>query len=199
MQRPAIAPAVLASILLPGCDETDAAAVRVRLENDLGGTVTASALELPASGGSVVEKAKGAEWTSRVSVVCNTGRFDDLSKLQLADLGFASGTNPNGLAYASVTLPRGEAAVWPRMLVPLNGEERAKSARAFDPSGKTTEVGATVKLEFTLPASVIGNGLSGKTRGVRLSADGNVATLLVPIDTALTAGDPIVWHMTWQR
>ncbi|MBK7877421.1 MAG: hypothetical protein IPJ77_17070 [Planctomycetes bacterium] len=199
MPRHALLLLLSATLLLPGCDETDAVAVRVHLENDLTGTVTASALELPATGGRVVEAAQGAEWTARVGVVCNTGRFEDLSALKLADLTFAGGTNPTGLAYASVTLPRGEAATWPRTLVPLAPEERTKAAKAFDPSGKTTEIGATVKLEFTLPSAVVGNGVSGKSRGVRLSADGNVATLLVPIETALTAGDPIVWHMTWQK
>ena len=33
----------------------------------------------------------------------------------------------------------------------------------------------------------------------RVDAIFNVATLLVPIDVALSAGEPLVWHMTWQR
>lgn len=199
MQRPALALLLLATTFLAGCDETDAVAVRVRVEDDLTGTVTVNALELPASGGAAVEASKGADWTARVGIVCNTGTFQELGRLELADIAFAGGSNPSGLVYATVTLPRGEKAVWPKKLVPLSADDRTKSAKAFDPSGKTAEVGATVKLEFTLPSSVIGNGLLGKTRGVRLSSDGNVATLLVPIDVALSAGEPLVWHMTWQR
>lgn len=200
MPRPTLALlAALPLLLLAGCDETDAVAVRIRIEDDLSGTITTSALELPASGGRAPETAQAVQWDARVSLVCNHGRFDDLGAVRLADIGLASGANPSGLGYVSLTLPRGANAAWPHVLVPLTAEERARSAKAFDPSGKTAEVGATLKFEVTLPAAVLGNGLSGKTRGVRVSAEGEVATLLVPIEAALSAGEPFVWHLTWQR
>lgn len=191
--------ALCAAFLLPGCDETDAAALRLSVDDDLSGTITASALELPATGGRAVEATQGAEWDARVGVVSNHGTFAELGRLVIADIVCTGGMDPSGMGRASLTLPRGETAQWPRVLVPMNAEERAKAAKAFDPSGKTAQVGATLKLEITLPANVLGNALSGKSRGVRVSAEGEVATLLVPIETALSAGDPLIWHLTWQR
>jgi hypothetical protein len=187
-----------ALLLLPGCDETDAVAVRLRLQNDLSGTLTTSTLELPAQGGPVVAATQGVEWNARVSVVCNTGTFASLADVKLFDVVTAGGATPGGMSWASVTIPRGANVAWAKALVPLGPEDRAKSARAFDPSGKTSEVGATIKFEVTLPASAIGNGLKGKVRGVKVSAEGEVATLIVPIEVALTEGDPLIWHLTWQ-
>jgi hypothetical protein len=34
---------------------------------------------------------------------------------------------------------------------------------------------------------------------MKLKAEGPTATLIVPVEIATTAGDPIVWHLTWQR
>jgi len=186
-------------VLLPGCDETDAAAVRLKLANDLSGTLTTSALEVPSAGGAVGERTQGIQWNSRVSMVCNAGSFAKLSDVQLFDVKLAGQVNADGLSYLHVTLPRGEAAAWARALVPLNAEERARSAQAFDPSGRSDQVGATVKFEITLPSNVIGNGLQGRTRGVKVSAENEVATLVVPLETALSPGEPFVWHVTWEK
>jgi hypothetical protein len=199
MKRTTLAILAAATLFLSGCDETDAVAVRVRVENDLTGSLTTSALELPAATGAVGQSAAGVQWSSRVAVVCNAGTFGALSDVKLGDLAFAGGTNPSGLCFASLTVPRGPAAAWAKTLVPLSSEDRSHAARALDPTGKQSQVGATIKFEFTLPANVIGNGLQGKTRGVKVSSDGNVATLVVPLDTALSAGEPFVWHLTWQK
>lgn len=185
--------------VLPGCDETDAAAVRLKLGSDLSGTITTSALELPAGGGKVADGAQGVQWTSRVGLVCNAGSFAKLADLKLFDVTLAGQVNADGLSYVHITLPRGENAAWARALVPLNAEERGRAAQAFDSSGRSDQVGATVKFELTLPASVIGNGLQGRTRGVKVSAENEVATLVVPLETALSAGDPFVWHVTWEK
>lgn len=185
--------------LLSGCDETDAAAVRLKLANDLSGTLTTSALELPAAGGAVGERTQGIEWTSHVSMVCSAGSFAKLADVKLFDVAISAQVNADGLSYLHITLPRGEAAAWARALVPLSAEDRKKSAAAFDPSGKSDQVGATVKFEISLPSNVIGNGLQGRTRGVKVSAENEVATLIVPLETALTAGEPLVWHVTWEQ
>jgi len=188
----------LLPLLLAGCDETDAVALRLQLDTDLSGTLTTSALELPPGPGGVGAPA-GVEWNSSVSVVCNSGRFARLSDVKLFDLSCSGQANAEGLSFAQVTLPRGPDVQWAKALVPLSGEERTKAARALDPTGKSDAVGATIKIEVTLPATVIGNGLKGKTRGVKLSAEDEVATLIVPLETALTAGDPLVWHLTWEQ
>ena len=61
------------------------------------------------------------------------------------------------------------------------------------------EVGATIKIELELPAAVIGTALTGKTRGTKVSAEGAIATLVIPLDSVAKESDPIVWHLTWSR
>jgi hypothetical protein len=36
-------------------------------------------------------------------------------------------------------------------------------------------------------------------RGTKASYEGNVATLILPIQAARGASEPLVWHITWQK
>lgn len=189
----------LLCIVLSGCDETDAVAIRIRLRPDFGGTVTTSALETPPSPGAVADATQGAQWDAQVHVACASGKFESLSALRVADVTFQAGEAGDGLCFVKVTLPRGPAVRWAQALVPLTMEERARAAAALDPTGKARDVGATVKFEVELPANVIGNGLSSKPRGTKAKSEGGLATLIVPTEIALAEGDAIVWHLTWQR
>jgi hypothetical protein len=78
-------------------------------------------------------------------------------------------------------------------------DERKGVAGALDPTGKSESVGTTLKIELELPAAVVGNGVVGKTRGTKVTADGAVATLIVPLDVMAGAGEPLTWHVTWQK
>ena len=186
-------------LLLAACDETDAVAVRVRLRDDLSGTVRTSGLALPTGDGPVQKMSEGATWGSRVEMVCATGTFVDLSKLRIGDIAFTAGEGAQGIGFASVVLPRGPDVRWPKSFVPLTEDERKSVAGALDPTGKSDSVGTTLKIEVELPSAVVGNGVVGKTRGTKATAEGSLATLIVPLDTMLTPGDPITWHLTWQK
>ena len=189
----------LALVLLAGCDETDVVALRLSVAEDLSGTVRTSALSRPPEPGPVTHAIEGVEWDSEVEVVAAAGRFSALDGLRIADISIKAGASDDGLSYLRISLPRGENVRWARTFVPLSVDERQRAAVAIDPSGKSKDVGSTIKLEVELPREVVGNGLSGRTRGTRNKTEGEVATLVVPIDIALSAGDPIVWHLTWQR
>ena len=199
MPKPTIAPLLALALLLGACDETDVVAVRVQVREDMSGTVRTSGLLIPASDGPVQQATEGATWDSRVELVCATGTFDDLAKLKIADITFGSGQGGEGIGFARVVIPRGPDVRWPKTFVPLTSEERKEVAGAIDPTGKSDSVGATLKIELELPSAVIGNGLIGKIRGTKTTADGSLATLVVPLDAMTTAGDPLTWHLTWQR
>jgi hypothetical protein len=199
MARLRIASLILPLLALSACDETDAVSVRVRIHEDLSGTVTTSGLSVPSQETPIQVESQGAVWQSRVAVLCASGRFDQVASLKLSDLSFTSGEGGEGLCFVRVQLPRGDGAKWHRALVPLTADERHEARDALDPSGKSKDAGESIKIEIELPKNVVGNGLIGKTRGVKSSSDGAVATLLVPVETARTAGDSIVWHLTWQK
>lgn len=185
--------------LLGACDETDAAAVRLRLARDLSGRISASALQPTAEGVRPPIEAAGVTWTTRVELLCAAGTFQKLSDVVLSDLTLSAGEGDKGICFLMLSLPRGPEVRWARELVPLGPAERKTASEAFDPSGKADAVGETVKFEVTLPSDVVGNGLTGRTRGTKAKSEGEVATLTVPVETALSAGEPIVWHLTWQK
>ena len=187
------------SALLTGCDETDAVSVRIHVRPDLSGTLTASALEQPGEGARPPLDTKGLAWNSRVDLRCATGEFARLSELGLSDASLSAGEGEGGLCFLRLSLPRGPEVNWARELVPLDAAQRKAASAAFDPSGEAAEVGSTVKFEITLPSAPIGNGVTPRPRGTKVKADEKVATLVVPLDVALSNGEPIVWHLTWQK
>jgi len=199
MFRPSTALILALPLLLAACDETDVVAVRVKVREDLSGTVRTSGLLLPGSDGPVQKASDGATWGSRVEIECATGTFVDLSKLKLADISFGAGDGGQGIGFARVVLPRGPDARWPKTFVPLTEDERKSVSTAIDPSGKSESVGATLKIEIELPSAVVGNGVVGKTRGTKVTAEGTLATLIVPLESMTTPGDAITWHLTWQK
>jgi len=199
MNRTAAALLLASIAALSACDETDAVAVRVRLRDDFSGTVRTSGLALPSGVGAVQQSSEGAVWGSKVEMVCATGTFSEISKLKIADIAFSAGAGGQGIGYAQVSIPRGPGVRWPGTFVPLTDEERKSVSGALDPSGKSEAVGATIKIEFELPSAVVGNGVIGKVRGTKTTAEGPVATVVVPIEAMKAPGDPLVWHLTWQK
>ena len=192
---------LLSSVLVwcVGCDETDTIALHLRVNADFSGTLTSTGMALSQTQSRMQDQTQGATWTSRVDLVCSSGDFVAINQLKLADIGLSGGTGSDGFSFLRVSLPRGEKSKWAEALVPMTNEERVRAAKALDPSGNSKDAGSTIKLEITLPSAAIGNGVTGKTRGMKASAEGNVATLVVPVDIAKTSGDAIVWHLTWQK
>jgi hypothetical protein len=142
---------------------------------------------------------RGVQWDSRVQLVATSGTFATLAELSLEDVTFDAGPSGERLDYAEVTLPRGADARWPRNLVPLSEEERVRAASTLDPEGDHPDAGRIVKFELTLPGRVIGHGLTARAHGAKEKAEGNVATLTIPIESALDDDEPLVWHVTWRR
>jgi hypothetical protein len=186
-------------LVLSACDETDAVAIRVRLHEDFSGQVTTSNVALLESEAPLQQATQGVEWQSRAQIVCAAGHFAALGSVKMADIEWNTGDGGGGLAFVRIALPRGQSARWHKLLVPLSAEERTQAAAALDPSGRSKNVASMIKIEIELPSAVVGNGLTGRTRGIKAKAEGTTATLIVPLDVAAAEGDPIVWHLTWQR
>lgn len=191
--------ALALTALLCACDESDAVAVRIHLRPDLSGTLTASALARPAEGARLPVDTRGVTWKSRVDLANASGEFARLADVGISDLALSAGETEGGLCFLRLSLPRGPEVHWARELVPLSAAERKDASAAIDSGGSVAEIGSTIKFEVTLPSDVVGNGVMPRPRGTKLKAEGAVATLVVPIDTALSPGDPIVWHLTWQK
>lgn len=184
---------------LSACDESDAVAVRLRVAPDFSGSLTVSSLSPKEAQAPVALSNSGVSWKSQVELRAAAGDFARLSELKLSDVELSGGEGADGLCFLRLRLPRGENVQWARELVPLDGGQRRDAARALDPKGKADGVGESIKFEITLPGKVLGNGLSGRTRGVKLDSDNEIATLVVPVTTATSAGEPLVWHLTWQK
>lgn len=195
---PALIPALLLALFATGCDEDDAVSIRLRVEDDFSGEVRTSSLAMPAAPGAVTREIGGVRWDSEVAVVAAAGTFGSLSELALADLSLQAGRAEDGMRFLRISIPRGPETRWPAAFVPLDGGQRTRAAAALDPSGRAKDIGANLKLEVDLPDAVVGNGVSNRARGVRAKAEGDVATLLVPLEVGRTPGDAIVWHLTWQ-
>jgi hypothetical protein len=191
-----LAPLVL---LLAGCDENDAVSIRIRLKEDGTGTMTTSGLLVPPDATRIEGKTQGVTYEKRVQVSGATGHFAALAGVAVADIVFSGGEGEGGFRFVKITLPQGAAAQWPDAFVPLDERTRLDAAGAIDPSGKSKDIGANLKIEIELPAPVVGNGATGKVRGTKNTVEGSIATLIVPIQGSRQANEPLVWHLTWQK
>ncbi|MBL8859894.1 MAG: hypothetical protein JNL28_15410 [Planctomycetes bacterium] len=186
-------------LVLTGCDENDAVSIKVRLKDDGGGTFTVSNMNLPGEPTRAETATGGVSYDKRIELAAATGRFAALTGVTVSDITFAAGEGEGGFRFVKVTLPQGAGAQWPATFVPFDERTRIDAAGALDPSGKAKDVGANLKIELELPAPAIGNGVTGKARGTKASIEGTKATLVVPIQAARAATEPLVWHLTWQR
>lgn len=189
----------VAPLLLAACDENDAVSVKVRLKDDGTGTFTVSGMILPTDPSRVEGATAGVGFDKRVVLSAATGRFTTLTGVTVSDIGFVAGEGEGGFRFVKITVPQGTASQWPGVFVPFDERARLDAAGALDPSGKAKDVGQNLKIEVELPAPAVGNGVTGKVRGTKASIEGTTATLVVPIQASRGAGEPLVWHLTWQK
>ena len=184
--------------LLAACGEEDLTSVRLKLNADHSGTITASSVAVPERAG-FEQGMRGTTWTDRVGVVAATGSFDSISRLTIGDITFDVDINDNGMVSMEVVIPLGAAVQWPQLVAPMSPEQRAESARAFDPDGRVKALGSTFKLLIDLPSDVVATGITPHLLGVTASSEGDEAKLLVSVDTALAAHGSLRWHVTWMQ
>ncbi len=186
------------ALLLAGCGEEDAASVKIKLNGDLSGTINTSTVSIPAS--SPVEGAtKGSTWNNRGQIVMASGTFANISNLQVADITFeCKGPEP---IFMRVSLPRGPQAKWPGVLGVTDETARQTAAKALVPESKNSQIGAVTSIRIKLPAGfkVIGSAVSGAGRGLSASMEDDTAIITVPVAAAMTAGEPLVWHITSEK
>lgn len=197
--RKAFSLLILLASLLTSCSGGELVGVHLTLSKDGSGTITTRAL-MPSSQTSPAEtRAKGVTWDVRAALVSSQGSFDAIGSVSLGDgeVTFApqlDGDRP-GLR---VMLQRGPNCKWIEALVP-DEAARKRMAKAYDPSGRTKEIGDVLRIEIAAPGSVITSGVLPTGRGVQADRDGNNAVLLLPVRTALKDGNPFAWDISWLR
>ncbi len=183
---------------LAACGEEDLTSVRLKLNADLSGTIMVSSVAVPERIG-FERGTKGATWTDRVGVAAAAGSFDSISQLVVGDISFDVEVSDHGMVSMEVVVPLGAALQWAKLITPMSPDQRAESARAFDPDGKVKALGTTFKLLIELPSEVVATGITPHLLGVTASSEGDEAELLVAVDTALAAHGSLRWHLTWMQ
>jgi len=184
---------VLSLWLLGACSDADPIGVHLRLLADGTAVVTCRSLQLVEVPGPVESHSQGVEWQERARLFASRGKVTDLAALRLADLTFQR----VGERSVRVQVPRGPDATWHGLLAP-SPEGRAAAAAALDPGRPAAAVGATIRIEVEVPDLVTAVGHAPAARMVKSDKDGKSALLWVPVETARSAGEPIVFDLTWR-
>lgn len=195
-----LALAATLAVVLTACGEEDATSVRIQVNEDWTGTIIASSIVIPPQPSPAESAADGATWESRGAISMAKGTFADISRLKIADMSFEYG-GAGASGFIRVNLPRGPNAQWPKALTIPSGEQRAAVAKALDPKEQASRLGQVMKIELTVPGTVVSASVKGKGRGLSSAQEQTIATLLVPVDVAMDPADgqPLVWHVTWER
>ncbi len=183
---------------LAACGEEDLTSVRLKINADHSGTITMSSVAVPERTG-FEQGTTGATWTDRVGVVAAAGSFDSISRLVVGDITFDVEVTDHGMVSMEIVVPLGAAVQWATLIAPMSPEQRAESARAFDPNGKVKALGSTFKLLIELPSDVVATGITPHLLGVTTSSEDDAAVLLVAVDRARAADGSLRWHVTWMQ
>lgn len=188
---------VLLVSLLAACSGDELVGVHVKLDANGSGTITTRAL-MPVTQATAAEtNAKGVAWKIRAGLISSQGTFDQIGGVTLGDGDVTfSPQLDNDRPGLRVTLKRGPECNWVKQLVP-GLEQRKQFAGAYDPTGRTREIGDVLRLEVQAPNQVITSGVLPTGRGVSVDRDGKKAILLLPVRTAMEKGDVFVWDISW--
>ena len=187
------------ALLLAACSDSDAVAIRVKMNPDGSGTIAASALLVPSDAAPFETKTRGVDWAERANLYCAKGAFKSLAELQVAGIRFSHETSPSGVVSLRTTLPFGPQAPWCAALAPSVDKQRQASG-TLDPSGKVTTAGTLLKLEIEVPGTVAAVGIAPDLRGATVDKFKERATLVVPIQRVLESAETeVVFDVTWRK
>lgn len=193
----AVATLLLAPVLVAGCDESDAASLRVKLnEQGPGGRVAMSVLSAPGAPGAAEGQATSVSWSGRAAVTLSRGDFADVNALTFAEVTFKL-TSTGSQNILEVFLPRGPGVKWPTLLASANEDERARARTILAPDDKDSKLGALVKVTIEAPRKITGSDSSVTARGLSAGMDQREATLVLPLSATLQEGPPIRWTVKW--
>ncbi|MBL8728648.1 MAG: hypothetical protein JNM25_09480 [Planctomycetes bacterium] len=197
MRPPHLIASSLLLACLCSCSGGELVGVHVKLQKDGTGVVTVRTLMEPASTGAAESRAQGVTWESRAGLASAQGRFDQINDLKLGNGGIRflaelGDDRPN----LRVFLQRGPDAEWVKALVP-DQAARQQMAKVYDPTGRTREIGDVLRIEVSVPGEVFASGVRPSGRGVEAAHEGKRAYLLVPVRTALEAGEELEWSFSW--
>ncbi len=119
----------------PSCDESDLVAVRIKLREDLSGTVTTSTLVLPSKPGALEGETAGIDWKSRVprfDVVYWLHSFEkDNSRIRVRT-GVADGADCPTASGTFLTANWMEREVWDLFGIPFAGHPDLRRILTWD-------------------------------------------------------------------
>ncbi|MEZ5962698.1 MAG: hypothetical protein R3F56_02515 [Planctomycetota bacterium] len=184
---------VFPMLLLAACSDADPIGIHVQLQADGSGVVTCRSLQMVDAPGPLETDSGGVQWQQRARLFASRGTFQSVGDIRLADIVFKR-TGENSLR---LQLPRGPQATWHALLAPT-AEGRDAAASVLDPARPATAVGSTIRIEVQAPDLVTAVGHAPPVRMAKSDKDGRSALLWVPVDAARSAGDPLVFDLTWR-
>lgn len=180
------------------CSGGELVGIHIDLGKDGSGTVTVRSLVESTTPGPAEARSQGAEWKARASLQCSQGKFQQLQDLKIGDGGLRfSPRLGEDQPHLRVFVPRGPASEWVKALVP-NQTTRRAMAKVYDPTGRTEEIGDLIRIEVTLPTEAITSDVNPGGRGVEAAHERKRAYLLIPVKSALEAGDEWIWDISWR-
>lgn len=189
--------ALLPFAAFAACSGSELVGIHVTLAADGSGTVTTRSLQRSTAAGPAESRIRGAEWRIRAAVVSSQGAFARITDLAFGDGEIRFLASNDDLPRLRVILRRGPDLSWVPTLTP-DAKTRQTLATVHDPTGRTREIGDTIRIEIDLPDTVVASGVQPTVRGVEAAHDRKRAYLSLPVDELLQRGDDLVWDISWK-
>ena len=184
-------------LALTACGADDVIGVFIAIERDGSGTITTRSLMTTDVTGPVESHTEGVAWEDRVNLYCSSGKFDRVAEIRVDGIEVRGNPADLDAPRVRIVIPRGPNAGWVSRLAPAKGD-RETAGRTFEPTKRASKVGSTVKFELLLPGDVVAAGAQPRWRRVKVDHEKRRAYLWIPVTTARTAGEPLVWDVSWK-
>ena len=198
--------AIILSFSISGCGEEDLTSVKLSIEASGKGKIVSTVIRVEDVKDDPIKKAtSGASWKEqRVSVVVQEATFNDISKVQIADIRLSVSGN-----LFRLTLPLGKSAQWTGILAVSEKDAEVMNKLAKE-QGLAIPGKVGVKFKFTvcLPGKVIAKGCTPKIAEessgglLTFGSEGaqNEATLVIPLEKVRESTEKeLVWEVTWKQ
>ncbi|MEE2973573.1 MAG: hypothetical protein VX672_10630 [Planctomycetota bacterium] len=183
---------------LGGCATQDPVGVRIRVDEDGGGTIAIASLSLPEVTAEVVGTSAQVDWDLRARLDVTSGKFERADGVAVEDLELNAAALGVDGGSLRVVLPCGEEASWFRSLH-VDPQEREKLERALGHAISEVELHENVTVSVTIENARVAGSLLDPIPRVTVGSKHDTCTLVVPLNILEERGNAMVLVVNWER
>jgi hypothetical protein len=186
------------AVALAGCRSQDPVGVKLTVEESGSGTISVSALSVPAIAEIAEGESTGVSWQNAARLTLITGTFANLEDVRMEDVEVdAAGFSPTA-GTLRIEFPRGSKARWFRALH-IGADQRGSLERSLNKAVATAELHENVTIAVHVPGARVAGGLVNPVPRISVTSKDDLTEMVAPLEVLEQDGPPMVLVVNWER